>query len=100
MPPHVTFKDIYDCLVDHGPATVVSSVGTQYEVTAQPTTKGKNKGVETIIGQLPSGRPNDAVRIHADCWGEDKTCAGTRAGGLLNGKPSLYDWYAEHCGKV
>jgi hypothetical protein len=100
MAPPVTFADMYDCLLKHGPATIVSTDGTPYEVTARPTTKGKNAGVETIIGQLPSGKPNDAVRIHEDCWGLDETCSGTRAGGLLNGKPSLYDWYAHHCGKI
>lgn len=40
------------------------------------------------------------VRIHEDCWGRPMTCEGTLTGGLLNGNPSLYHWYAEHCGGV
>lgn len=46
-------------------------------------------GRETIIARPRSGQ----VRIHPDCWGDDLTCQRTRAGGVFNGDPSIYDWY-------
>ncbi|HTX04176.1 MAG TPA: hypothetical protein VMD06_00010 [Steroidobacteraceae bacterium] len=91
MPPPVTFADMYDCLLRHGPAQVVSSRDTPYTVEAKPI-----DGVPTIVGYPASG----TVRIHEDCWGRPMTCEGTLTGGLLNGNPSLYHWYAEHCGRV
>lgn len=30
--------------------------------------------------------------IHPDCWGENLTCQGTRAGGVYNGPYGIYDW--------
>lgn len=43
-------------------------------------------------GKITNG-PVPQVRTHEDCWGQATTCQGTRAGGLLNGYPSIYDWY-------
>lgn len=84
-----SFHEVYSCLQRYGPATVISSRGTQYEVRAV-----ESKGRSTIIGYPRSGQ----VRVHEDCWGKDVTCQRTRAGGLYNGHPSLFDWYAAHCG--
>jgi len=89
--PHPTFSQVYDCLRKHGPATVISRGGTRYTVEAKPD---KNK-TRAIIGYPARGQ----VRIHEDCWGNPKTCSGTRTGGLLNGNPSIYDWYDKTCGK-
>lgn len=85
-----TFHQVYTCLQRFGPATVISSRGTQYEVHAVDSS-----GRPTIVGYLRRG---GQVRIHEDCWGSGITCQGTRAGGLLNGNPSLYDWYHARCG--
>lgn len=82
--PRPTFSQVFRRLQAHGPAAVASSRGTKYEVT--PEVRG---GVEMIIGRPGSGQ----VQIHSDCWGEDITCQGTRAGGIYNGDPSIYDWY-------
>ena len=82
--PRPTFSQVFRRLQASGPARVVSTRGTEYRVSAE--TRG---GVETIIGRPRSGQ----VRIHADCWGDDLTCQGTRAGGIFNGNPSIYDWY-------
>jgi hypothetical protein len=79
-----TFAQVFIRLQASGPARVVSSRGTEYQITAD--VRG---GVETIIGRPRSGQ----VRIHADCWGHDLTCQRTRAGGIYNGAPSIYDWY-------
>lgn len=79
-----TFTDVFRRLDAHGPAQVVSSRGTEYRVTAEV-----RRGVEVIIGRPGSGQ----VRIHADCWGNALTCQRTRAGGIYNGNPSIFDWY-------
>lgn len=79
-----TFADVFRRLEAHGPARVVSSRGTEYRVTAEV-----RSGVEVIIGRPGSGQ----VRIHADCWGDALTCRRTRAGGVYNGNPSIFDWY-------
>ena len=81
-----SFKQVYDCLKRHGPATCVSSRGTKYVVRAEITA-----GRPTIIGSPRTGE----VRIHEDCWGQQLTCQKTRAGGIYNGDPSIYDWFNE-----
>jgi hypothetical protein len=83
-----TFQQVYDCLKKHGPARVTSSRGTSYEVHAE-----WRKNQPVIVGYPRTGE----VRIHKDCWGQDITCQGTRAGGIFNGNPSIYDWYKKHC---
>ena len=79
------FMQVFECLQALGPALVVSSLGTQYLVTAEITSSGP-----TIIGRPGSGQ----VRVHDDCLGEDLTCQRTRAGGIFNGSPSIYEWYS------
>jgi hypothetical protein len=79
-----TFDEVFDRLRAKGPATVISSRGTEYQVTAHDSDGGR-----VIIGRPGSGQ----VRIHEDCWGDDITCQRTRAGGIYNGSSSIYDWY-------
>ena len=81
-----SFKAVYDCLKRCGPATCISSRGTKYTVRAEITA-----GRPTIIACPRTGE----VRIHKDCWGEPLTCQKTRAGGIYNGDPSIYDWFNE-----
>src|SRR6266498_2659571 len=85
-----TFTQVYDCLKHHGSAMCVSSRKTKYLVRAEITA-----GRPTIIGCPRTGE----VRIHEDCWGQQLTCQRTRAGGIYNGKPSIYDWFNEVCRK-
>lgn len=85
-----TFAKVYSCLQKHGPAHVVSTRGTAYLVSAEVI-----RGRETIIARLVE-RTGD-VRTHEDCWGDAETCSGTRAGGIYNGDPSIYDWYHTTC---
>lgn len=92
MHPNPGFREVYDCLQRHGPARVVSSRGTEYEVVARPV-----RGVPAIIGFLEDRSAR--VTVHEDCWGADITCQKTRAGGLYHGSPSIFDWYREHRGK-
>jgi hypothetical protein len=47
-------------------------------------------GRKTLVARPRSGQ----VRIHEDCWGDDLTCQRTRAGGVYNSSPSIYDWFA------
>lgn len=86
-----SFQEVYDCLKYHGPATCVSSKGTRYTIRAEITS-----GRATIIGCPRTGE----IRIHEDCWGQKHTCQGTRAGGIYNGEPSIYDWYYETVSKA
>jgi hypothetical protein len=79
-----TFDQVYRALQQHGQASIVSSKGTLYQVTAE-----MRRGLQVIIARPRRGE----VRVHADCWGDDITCQGTRAGGIFNGSPSIYDWY-------
>lgn len=82
--PFSTFGEAYACLLARGPAKVVSSRGTPYSVTAEREPTGRR----VIIARPGGGQ----VRIHGDCWGEDITCHRTRAGGVYNGSPSIWDW--------
>jgi hypothetical protein len=86
-----SFKQIYDCLRHYGPATCVSSRGTKYTVRAEITA-----GRPTIIGCPRTGE----VRIHEDCWGQPLTCQRTRAGGIYNGDPSIFDWFNKKADKA
>jgi hypothetical protein len=86
-----SFKQVYDCLRHYGPATCVSSRGTKYTVRAEITA-----GRPTIIGCPRTGE----VRIHEDCWGQPLTCQRTRAGGIYNGDPSIFDWFNEKANKA
>lgn len=79
-----TFDEAVACLLVNGPAEVVSSRGTSYTVTAEHERTGRR----VIIARPGGGQ----VRIHEDCWGEDITCQRTRAGGVYNGSPSIWDW--------
>ena len=81
-----SFREVYDALKNYGPATCVSSRGTKYIVRAEVFA-----GRPTIIGCPRTGD----VRIHEDCWGQQLTCKHTRAGGIYNGAPSIYDWFNE-----
>jgi hypothetical protein len=84
-----TFEQVHRCLEKHGPAAVRSSRGTPYKVYAE-----SRRGEPAVVGYPRSGH----VVIHKDCWGEKTTCEGTRAGGIFNGNPSIYDWYWANCG--
>ena len=63
-----------------------SSRGTPYRVSA--VVAGDDR--RTLVARPGNGQ----VRIHEDCWGDDVTCQRTRAGGVYNGSPSIYDWFA------
>jgi hypothetical protein len=79
-----TFDQVYSRLQVAGPGRAVSSKGATYRVTSAVA-----KGQKAIIAWPRSSR----ITIHEDCWGENTTCQRTRAGGVYNGKPSIYDWY-------
>ena len=81
-----SFDDVFSRVQSVGMASVVSSRGTEYNVTALIARDGRR----TLIARPRSGQ----VRIHKDCWGDDLTCQRTRAGGVYNGSPSIYDWYS------
>lgn len=79
-----TFDEVYARLQGAGPATVVSSKGTTYTVTAEVRDRGR------VIEARPR---SSKVSVHEDCWGDDENCLGSRMGGIYNGDPSIYDWY-------
>jgi hypothetical protein len=87
-----TFAQVYLQLQGSGPCKVISSRGTEYQVTAYAERSGR----QVMVGHLKSGAQ---VRIHEDCWGKDLTCQRTRAGGIFNGSPSIYDWYASRAAR-
>jgi hypothetical protein len=61
---------------------VVSSRDTEYTVYSKVT-----KGRKALVAK----RPSVAIYVHADCWGQDLTCQGVRAGGIYHGHPSIWD---------
>jgi hypothetical protein len=79
----ITFDEMYNKLIEKGEGRVVSSKGTEYRIEARDG---------MIIAYPRSGD----VRIHKDCWGENTTCKGTRAGGIYNGPYSIFDWYRDN----
>ncbi|MGO9178672.1 MAG: hypothetical protein ACLQHS_05275 [Candidatus Limnocylindrales bacterium] len=81
-PGRPSFEEVYDRVRRAGEVRVVSTRGTEYRVTAEVTNAGP-----TLIAHPARGQ----VRIHEDCWGDDLTCQGTRAGGVYHGSPSLFD---------
>jgi hypothetical protein len=78
-----SFKDIWACIHGRGTFKVVSTRGTLYRVTAETNRAGQ----KVLVARPGSG----AVYVHADCFGDDITCQGTRAGGIYNGSPSVWD---------
>ncbi len=78
-----SFTDVYEKLQRLGQGYAVSSRNTTYRIEA------RNGNIVAFPG---SGR----VTIHPDCWGQNFTCSGTRAGGIYNGTYTIYDWYREH----
>jgi hypothetical protein len=77
------FHAVYELLLQKGPARAISTRGTEYRIEAR---RGK------IVAFPGSGR----ITIHEDCWGENTTCHGTRAGGIYNGAYSIFQWFSEH----
>jgi hypothetical protein len=78
-----TFKKAYDLLKLKGPGRAESSRGTIYRI-------------EDRNGNIVAFPRSERVTIHQDCWGENITCQGTRAGGIYNGPYSIYDWYNDN----
>jgi hypothetical protein len=78
----LSFDHAWDCVERRGGFRVVSSRDTEYTVHAQVT-----KGRKTLVAK----RPTVSIHVHADCWGQDLTCQGVRAGGIFHGHPSIFD---------
>jgi hypothetical protein len=78
-----TFDQVYDLLKIKGPGRAESSRGTIYRI-------------EAINGNIVAFPRSSKVTIHQDCWEENITCQGTRAGGIYNGPYSIYDWFREN----
>lgn len=78
-----TFNQVYRLLRSKGSGRTLSSRGTRYQLEARD---------EKIFAYPRSGR----VTIHADCWGDNTACQGTRAGGVYSGPYSIYDWYRDN----
>lgn len=81
-----SFDEVFDRIRRAGEVSVTSSRATPYRVSAVVARDGRR----TLVARPRSGQ----VRIHEDCWGEELTCQRTRAGGVYNGSPSIYDWFA------
>jgi hypothetical protein len=78
-----TFEDVWGCIQKRGTFVAVSTRGTEYRVTAET-----NRARQRVLVARPG---SGAVHVHADCFGHDITCQGTRAGGIYNGSPSVWD---------
>ena len=78
-----SFEQVHALLRRKGPGNATSSRGTKYRIEAIN---------DNIVAFPRTGR----ITIHRDCWGQDLTCARTRAGGIYNGPYSIYDWYRDN----
>ena len=85
----IPFDEAFRILKVKGPAQITSSIGTKYTIKAWIISKGIRKN-EPVILAHPAGGGN--IYIHADCWGMDFTCQGTRAGGIYNGTDNIFAW--------
>ena len=77
-----SFDEVWACIRARGAFRVVSSRGTEYQVTA-----GESKGRPVLLARPRAG----VIYVHEDCFGQDITCQKTRAGGIYNGNPSVWD---------
>ena len=80
-----SFDEVFYRVRRAGEISVTSSRGTPYRVSAVVARDVRR----TLIARPRSGQ----VRIHKDCWGDAITCQRTRAGGVYNGSPSIFDWF-------
>lgn len=78
-----SFDDLWACIRGRGTFRAVSTRATEYRVTAETNRAGQR----VLVARPASG----AVYVHADCFGQNITCKGTRAGGIYNGSPSVWD---------
>jgi hypothetical protein len=78
-----SFEEVWDCIRSRGTFVAVSTRGTEYQVTA----KMNRAGQKVLVARPGSG----AIYVHGDCFGDDTTCQGTRAGGIYNGSPSIWE---------
>ena len=76
----ITFCEMYKMLEKNGPGKAISSEGTQYRI-------------EAIDGNIIAFPRTGRVTIHKDCWMKPITCQKTRAGGIYNGKFTIFDWF-------
>lgn len=77
-----SFDEVWSCIRARGGFRTVSSRGTEYQVTA-----GESKGRRVLLARPRAG----VIYVHEDCFGQDITCQKTRAGGIYNGNPSVWD---------
>ena len=63
-----SFEQVHGLLRRRAPGKATSSKGTKYSIKAIN---------DNIVAFPRAGR----ITIHRDCWGQNLTCAGTRAGG-------------------
>ncbi len=99
-----TFEQIYQRLIflqqRNIPVHVVSTNNTTYSIEARLLNAGPNVGNRVIVCTIEiteqgniTNNPKPRIYIHEDCWANETTCGGTFAGGIYNGKPSIYDWF-------
>jgi len=92
-----SFDRAYHVLEEKGPARVISGTGVEYTIEASAMTKGKLPVVPVIRVQPRSGfKYIRYTNIHADCWGNDVTCQGSRVEDIYRGKNNIYRWLEEN----
>jgi|GEM_PF-1347066 len=83
----ISFDNAFHILQLKGPARIISSRGTKYDVEAWIMRDGK-PSIRTKLAPPKMGY----IYIHSDCWGNDLTCNGVRAGGIYHGEENIYSW--------
>jgi hypothetical protein len=73
-----TLRQVDDLLKLKGPGRAEYSKGTIYRI-------------EALNGNIIAFPRSERVTMHQDCWGENITCQGIRAGAIYNGPYSIYD---------
>jgi|SRR5208283_642154 len=93
----ISFDRAYYILEAKGPARITKGTGTEYIIEAYTMTSSKLPAVPVIRVKPRSGFTYIRYAyIHADCWGDDVTCQGSRVEDIYKGKQNIYTWLEEN----
>ena len=88
-----SFEEAYHILKQKGPAKITSIAGKVFTLDAYSMVSGKGQATSVIRVNPRNG--SEYIRyayIHADCWGDERTCQGARVEEIYNSPSNIYSW--------